>query len=101
MVLEESIVHREFALTGEAVHHCLGGGCTTSKGRPGRRALWCEVADDAVGVSTSRPIKAGNGMEDKTGMTHAGLDGIILDVALVGLTRGRLASESNQTVPLS
>ena len=29
----------------------------------------CEVADDSVVVMKSRPVKAGNSLEDKTGMT--------------------------------
>jgi hypothetical protein len=31
--------------------------------------MWCEVADDSVVVMKSRPEKAGNSLEDKTGMT--------------------------------
>jgi len=31
----------------------------------------CEVADDAVVVSKVRPMKASNGVEDKTGMTNS------------------------------
>ena len=30
---------------------------------------WCEVADDAVVVNKVRPVKASNGVEDKTGLT--------------------------------
>ena len=30
---------------------------------------WCEVADDPVVVIKFRPMKASNGVEDKTGMT--------------------------------
>ena len=29
----------------------------------------CEVADDSVVVMKSRPVKAGNSLEDKTGTT--------------------------------
>ena len=29
----------------------------------------CEVADEAVVVSKVRPVKASNGVEDKTGLT--------------------------------
>ena len=31
--------------------------------------MWCEVADDPVVVSKSRPVKPGNRVEDKTAMT--------------------------------
>jgi hypothetical protein len=31
--------------------------------------MWCEVADDPVVVSKSRPVKAGNSLEEKTAMT--------------------------------
>ena len=32
---------------------------------------WCEVADDAVVVNKVRPVKASNGVEDKTKPTSA------------------------------
>ena len=31
--------------------------------------MWCEVADDPVVVSKSRPVKPGNRVEEKTAMT--------------------------------
>jgi len=31
----------------------------------------CEVADEPVVVSKFRPVKASNGVEDKTGMTNS------------------------------
>ena len=34
------------------------------KGRP-KNTVWCEVADDSVVVMKFRPVKAGNGVEDK------------------------------------
>ena len=36
----------------------------TTQGR-----CWCEVADDAVVVNKVRPVKASNGVEDKTELT--------------------------------
>jgi hypothetical protein len=73
-VLEDAIVHREFALTGEALHMFLlyAADCWDRKvqevtqGRPKR----CEVADDSVLVLKSRPVKAGNSVEGKIGMTR-------------------------------
>jgi len=35
--------------------------------------MWCEVADDPVVVSKSRPVKAGNSLEDKTAMMSDGV----------------------------
>jgi hypothetical protein len=32
---------------------------------------WCEVADEPVVVSKARPVKASNGVEDKTKLTFA------------------------------
>ena len=33
--------------------------------------MWCEVADDPVVVNKSRPVKAGNRLEDKTATTSS------------------------------
>jgi hypothetical protein len=35
----------------------------------------CEVADESVVVMKSRPVKAGNSLEGKTGMTRRLVDG--------------------------
>ncbi|MEZ9490720.1 hypothetical protein AB4347_18930, partial [Vibrio breoganii] len=34
-------------------------------------ARWCEVADEPVVVSKARPMKASNGVEEKTKLTFA------------------------------
>ena len=73
-VLEDAIVHREFALTGEALHMFLLYVADwwdrkvqeETQGQPKR----CEVADDSVVVLKSRPVKAGNSVEGKIGMTR-------------------------------
>ncbi len=73
-MLEDAIVHREFALTGEALHLYLPFAVDwwvrkvqeVTQGRPKR----CEVADDSVVVLKSRPVKAGNSVEGKIGMTR-------------------------------
>ena len=36
----------------------------------------CEVADESVVVMKSRPVKAGNSLEGKTGMTRRLVDGV-------------------------
>lgn len=73
-VLEDAIVHREFALTGEALHQfppftvdCWGRKVQeVTQGQP----KGCEVADDSAVVMKSRPVKAGNSVEGKIGMTR-------------------------------
>lgn len=37
---------------------------------------WCEVADEPVVVMKSRPVKAGNSVEDKTEMTIGLFNGV-------------------------
>jgi nicotinamidase-related amidase len=41
VVFEDGIVHREFALTGEALHHCLAWSArrTFRKGEPKRKVF--------------------------------------------------------------
>ena len=70
-MIEDGIDHRELVLTGEASYRAARKPKAYRKaqeetqGRPKR----CEVADDSVVVMKSRPEKAGNRLEDKTGMT--------------------------------
>jgi len=40
------------------------------KGQPEAGPMRCEVADESVVVMKSRPVKAGNSLEDKTGTTR-------------------------------
>ena len=51
---------------------------------------WCEVADEPVVVSKSRPVKAGNSLEDKTVTTS--------DKANVGNSREFRWTTATQTV---
>lgn len=70
-MIEGAVVHRKLAVTGEALHR------TARKERVSRRAQEetrglpkrCEVADESVVVMKSRPEKAGNRLEEKTGTT--------------------------------
>jgi len=69
-VIEDGVTHRELVLTGEALHRLLVTrrfGQEETQDRNG-----CEVADDSVVVKKFRPLKPGNSVEDKTGMTAAG-----------------------------
>ena len=64
--------HREPVLTGEALHRsgqAVGPDREAQEETQGR-TKWCEVADDSVVVMKFRPMRAGNRLEDKTGMTH-------------------------------
>lgn len=71
-MLEDAIVHREFALTGEALN-CSRKSmrCRDRKAQEATQGLpkRCKVADDSVVVMKFRPVKAGNSVEGKTGMT--------------------------------
>ena len=46
------------------------------KGEPKAGSMRCEVADESVVVMKSRPVKAGNSLEGKTGMTRRLVDGV-------------------------
>lgn len=70
-VFEDAIAHWEPALTGEALYRCSercseGG---TVRGDSSSVPMTCRVADEPVVVMKSRPVKPGNRVEDKTGMT--------------------------------
>ncbi len=74
-VIEDAVVHREPEVTGEALHRLSvpSGrvlGKQRHKGRPEASAMRCEVADESVVVMKSRPVKAGNSLEGKTGTTR-------------------------------
>ena len=50
---------------------------------------WCEVADDAVVVNKVRPVKASNGVEDKTELTISIVfDGVTISQKLIGMAKG-------------
>ncbi len=70
-VFEDAIAHREPALTGEALYRrsewYFEGG--PARGNSSNPLMTCRVADEPVVVMKSRPVKPGNSVEDKTGMT--------------------------------
>jgi hypothetical protein len=49
----------------------------------------CEVADESVVVMKSRPVKAGNRLEGKTGMTRRMIDGGRCEPKAVAECEGR------------
>ncbi len=69
-MVEDAIAHREFALTGEALHCSSFFFFTDRKVQEETqgRSKRCEVADEPVVVIKFRPVKAGNSVEGKTGM---------------------------------
>ncbi len=69
-MFEDAIAHREFALTGEALHRFRMLRNREAQGVIQGGSKQCEVADESVVVLKSRPVKAGNSVEDKTGMTQ-------------------------------
>jgi hypothetical protein len=70
-VFEDAIAHREPALTGEAPYRrseqLAEDGL--ARGNPSNPLMTCRVADEPVVVMKSRPVKPGNSVEVKTGMT--------------------------------
>lgn len=49
----------------------------------------CEVADDAVVVSKVRPVKASNGVEDKTELTISSVfDGVVISQKRIRMAKG-------------
>jgi len=67
-VIEDGILHRALILSGEASYRPV----EVRKAQEETQGFLkrCEVADDSVVVMKSRPEKAGNRLEEKTGMTH-------------------------------
>ncbi len=54
----------------------------------------CEVADDSVVVMKSRPVKAGNRLEDKTGTTcRPSRQGSVSAKSLIGMRRDEVHSK--------
>ena len=76
-MIEDAVVDRVHILPGEASYRAVfrqpGKVQEETQDFPTR----CEVTDDSVVVLKSRPVKAGNRLEDKTGMT-CGLQSIVL-----------------------
>lgn len=70
-VFEDAIAHRELALTGEALYRRSERLAEDgpARGNPSSPLMTCRVADEPVVVMKSRPVKPGNSVEEKTGMT--------------------------------
>jgi hypothetical protein len=71
-VIEDGAIHRESEVTGEALHCSVRG--SRSTGREAQeetqgRTKQCKVADESVVAMKFRPMRAGNRLEEKTGMT--------------------------------
>lgn len=57
----------DLKVTGEALH-CSARADRAVQEETQGQTKWCKVADDSVVVMKSRPEKAGNRLEEKTGM---------------------------------
>jgi hypothetical protein len=69
-VKEGGVVHRESEVTGEALYRSAQSADSENQEGTQGRTKRCKVADESVVVTKSRPEKAGNSLEEKTGMTH-------------------------------
>jgi hypothetical protein len=69
-VREGGVVHRESEVTGEALYRSVPSADSEIQEETQGRTKRCKVADESVVVTKSRPEKAGNSLEEKTGMTH-------------------------------
>lgn len=67
---EGGVVHREPEVTGEALYRSVQAGDREIQEETQGRTKRCEVADESVVVTKSRPEKAGNSLEEKTGTTR-------------------------------
>jgi hypothetical protein len=68
-VIEGGVVHREPEVTGEALYRSVQSADREIQEATQGRTKRCEVADESVVVTKSRPEKAGNSLEEKTGTT--------------------------------
>jgi hypothetical protein len=69
-VIEDAAVYRESEVTGEALYRSVQAADREIQEETQGRAKRCKVADDSVVVMKSRPEKAGNRLEEKTGTTR-------------------------------
>ena len=71
-MIEDGAIHRESEVTGEAlycsVRGCRSTGRETQEETQGRTKR-CKVADESVVAMKFRPMRAGNRLEEKIGMT--------------------------------
>ena len=79
-VIEDGVVYREpEGNWGSLVlSRCIGSMGRVRKAQEETQGLLkrCEVADDSVVVMKSRPVKAGNRLEGKTGMPRSEVCGV-------------------------
>ena len=68
-MIEGGVVHRESEVTGEALYRSVQLADSEIQEETQGRSKRCKVADESVVVMKSRPEKAGNSLEEKTGMT--------------------------------
>jgi hypothetical protein len=69
-VIEGGVVHRESEVTGEALYRSVPSADRETQEETQGRTKRCKVADESVVVMKSRPEKAGNSLEEKTGTTR-------------------------------
>ena len=71
-VIEDGVVHREPVIPGETSYRpdSIYEREREVQGETQGRTMRCEVADESVVVMKSRPMKAGNRLEGKTGTTR-------------------------------
>jgi hypothetical protein len=67
-VFEDGIAHRVFALTGEASYSSFQD--RKHQGEIRDNPMQCEVAEESVVVLKFRPVKSGNRVEGKTGVSY-------------------------------
>ena len=69
-MIEGGVVHRESEVTGEALYRSVQSADSEIQEETQGRTKRCKVADESVVVMKSWPEKAGNSLEEKTGMTR-------------------------------
>ena len=72
---EGGVVHRESEVTGEALYRSVQLADSETQEETQGRPKRCKVADESVVVTKSRPEKAGNSLEEKTGTTRGQVRG--------------------------
>ena len=68
-MIEGGVVHRESEVTGEALYRSVQSADREIQEETQGQTKRCKVADESVVVTKSRPEKAGNSLEEKTGAT--------------------------------
>ncbi len=68
--MQDGVAYWEPVVTGEALHRTLAAMARLSRQEETQALKGCEVADESVVVMKFRPVKPGNSVEGKTGMTR-------------------------------